>query len=101
MNLNAHYPNTTPPRPVTERDLDDRLRERAAVMEIADQLEREARAQWPARRASLQQAQQAAHGSGAPPHGRPYAAGWRRGYLWGYCCGVVTAAAVAAWLLAR
>jgi hypothetical protein len=43
--------NNTPSRPVTESDIEARLRERAAVMELADQLEREARAEWPARRA--------------------------------------------------
>jgi len=48
MNLNS----TTTPRQVTERDLDTRMRERAAVLEIADQLEREARRDWPARRAA-------------------------------------------------
>jgi hypothetical protein len=57
--------NDTPARPVTERDIDDRLRERAAVMEIADQLEREARANWPARRAA-----QYAKCTGACEHGR-------------------------------
>jgi hypothetical protein len=49
MNLNTP---TRHPGAVTEHDLDTRMRERAAVLEIADQLEREARRDWPARRAA-------------------------------------------------
>ena len=97
----AIWRNTIPTQPgLLEQQLDTRIRERSAVMEIADHLEREARAQWPARRATLHHAEQAGHASRVPPHSRRYAAGWRRGYLWGYCCGVVTAAGVAVWLLA-
>lgn len=43
MNMNARAIISGP---LTERDLDDRISERAAVLDIADQLEREARERW-------------------------------------------------------
>jgi hypothetical protein len=50
----AIWRDTIPTQPglLTEQHLDTRIRERAAAMEIADQLEREARREWPARRAA-------------------------------------------------
>jgi hypothetical protein len=49
----AVWRDTIPTQPglLTEQHLDDRLRERAAIFELADQLEREARHTWPPRRA--------------------------------------------------